>query len=201
MQAATALPFAAGVILLATVTLNAANPKRNRSSKVSEAGYGGFGASGAGVRQINHNRATSFSSQEFSTSLSSARRSPTSHSRGHSSSRHTRTQSMNRNIPHIPSATTSMGDILHSRNPSSGGTARSLGIGAQHGGPSGNSKRVQRKPGHHLSQSLPEFTYPGASRSSTDARRPAPFNAAGFLGGGDPRSENRDQRLPATLFK
>lgn len=172
MQAAPALPFTARVILLAMVTFNAANPKRNRSSKGLEAGYGGFGASGPGVGQINHNRALSFSSQEFSASLSSARRSPKSHSRGHSSSRHTRTQSLNRNVPHTPSATTSMGDIMHSRNPSSGGTAQNFGTGGQHGGPSGNSKRAQQKP---------------VSRSSTDARRPA--------------LENRDHRLPATNFK
>jgi len=144
MQASFTLPFVAGAVLLATVALNTANPKRNKSSKVSGTGYGGSSASGAGVRQINYNRAMSFSSQEFGGSLSSsARRPQTSHSfsRGHGSSGHTRTRSLNRNVPHTPSATTSMGDIRHSRNPSSGGTARNRGTGGQQGGPFENSAR------------------------------------------------------------
>ncbi|KAF8427738.1 hypothetical protein EV426DRAFT_366375 [Tirmania nivea] len=140
-----ALPSTTRVILLATVALNAANPKRNKSSKVPVSGHGGYGASGAGDKQINHKRAMSFSSPDFGGSRSSARRSPTSHSftSDRSSSRHTRTQSLNRNVPHTPSATTFMGDILHSRNPSSGGTARSWGKEGKQGGPCGNSKRVQ----------------------------------------------------------
>lgn len=134
MQAATALPIAAGAILFASITFNAANPKRSKSSS-------GFPSSAGASRQsIDYNRSIKFSSPEYGGSLSSMRRSTefASPEFGGSlsaarrappktSSRHSRTQSLNRNIPHTPSATVSMSETLHSRNTSTSGIRRTTG--------------------------------------------------------------------------
>ena len=201
MQASYTFPFAAGVILLTAVTLSTANPKRNKPSKVSGAGYGGSSTSGAGVRQINHNRAMSFSSLEFGGSLSSsARRLPTSHSYSHGSgtSRHTRTQSLNRNVPHTLSATTSMGDIRHSRNPSSGGgVARSQGTGGHQGG-FGDSKRgmVTTRRTKYLGE-LFGLICPFCVNSTTKAR-PLPITINSRLYSKSARSEPEFYRCTET---
>ena len=144
MQIPTFTLAAAGVIVIASVTLNTSH-KRSQSSKhrrnsgnwgsLSSTGSGGSGGSGSsggnggsgsGASSVNFNRAMQFPSPEFQPSLSSARASPPRQSLytlSRNNARHTRTHSLNRNMPHTPSATVSMAEVLHSRKPFSGSPA------------------------------------------------------------------------------
>ena len=141
------LPLAAaGVIVIASVTLNATqskrsqNPKHYRSSSnlvLSSTGSGGSG--GGGANSVNYNRPMVLpSSPEFQPSLSSARASPPRqlhYTLSRNNSRHTRTHSLNRNVPRTPSATVSIPEVLHSRNPFPGSlAARVSQPGVQPGG-------------------------------------------------------------------
>ena len=143
MQIPTFTLAAAGVIVIASVTLNTSH-KRSQSSKhrrnsgnwgsLSSTGSGGSGGSGSsggnggsgsGASSVNFNRAMQFPSPEFQPSLSSARASPPRQPPylSRNNARHTRVHSLNRNVPHTPSATVSMAEVLHSRNPFHGSPA------------------------------------------------------------------------------
>lgn len=152
---ASTLPLAAaGVIVIASVTLNAAHSKRNQNPKhrrssgslgslsnISSGGSGGGGntGSGSGASSVNFNRPMLFPSPEFQPSLSSARASPPRqlpYTLSRNNARHTRIHSLNRNVPHTPSATVSMAEVLHSRNPFPGPpTTRVSQAGVQPAGP------------------------------------------------------------------
>ena len=132
---ASALPLAtAGVIVIAS--LNTSHSKRSQDSKYRRSngnlgtlpitGSGGSGGSGSGANSVNYNRAMVFPSPEFQPSLSSARTSPPrqlSYTLSRNNARHARTHSLNRNVPHTPSATVSMPEVIHSRNPFPGSPA------------------------------------------------------------------------------
>ena len=112
MQIPTFTLAAAGLIVIASVTLNTSH-KRSQSSK-HRRNSGKWG---------EFNRAMQFPSPEFQPSLSSTRASPPQqyfYTLSRNNARHTRTHSLNRNMPHTPSATVSMAEVLHSSKPFSG---------------------------------------------------------------------------------
>ncbi|KAF8473211.1 hypothetical protein BDZ91DRAFT_789996 [Kalaharituber pfeilii] len=188
MQIASALPFAPGAILLALVTLNIANPKRNKNPRPNGIGNATTGHDSASSRPMQTKGA------ELVPSLSAPRR---THSRSARSPG--RSQSLNRNVYLPPSATPSISETMQFRHASSGYPS-----GARRGGPQTHSshyRRVHRKPGLQAAQTFPDFSFPSSRRpANPKVKSTMPNTSISFLNHQDPNSDNRDLRLPAPFF-